>query len=113
MSEAEPLFVNLKKKDVEGIDEKTTQRFYDMAMSYYNDALHFYKDGNYINKIFYEFETEKAVKFGRNIDEKILWIPKSLIKGGWKKDKKRAQNVKVKYPARLYWKESKKIYLEM
>ncbi|MFW9878581.1 MAG: hypothetical protein ACFFG0_36330 [Candidatus Thorarchaeota archaeon] len=71
------------------------------------------KDGNYIEKIFHEFETDKAVKFGRNIDDKIIWIPKSLIKGGWKKDKKLPQNIKVKFPAQLYWNEPNKIYSEM
>lgn len=71
------------------------------------------KDGNYIEKIYYEFETDKAVKFGRNEDDKILWIPKSLIKGGWKKDKKLPQNIRLKYPAKLYWKEPKNIYLEI
>lgn len=57
---------------------------------------------NYIEHIYYEFETDKAVKFGRNIDEKVLWIPKRLIKGGWKKDKQMPQNVKVKFAAELY-----------
>jgi len=30
------------------------------------------KDGNYIANIYYEFETNKAVLFGRNLDEKAL-----------------------------------------
>ena len=33
------------------------------------------KVGNYIEKIFYELETDKAVMFGRNIDDKVLFIP--------------------------------------
>jgi len=71
------------------------------------------KEGNYIRKIFYEFETEKAIKFGRNEDENILWIPKSIIKGGWNKDKKKSQNIRVKYPIKLSWKEPRNRYLEI
>ncbi len=71
------------------------------------------KEGNYIKKIFYEFETERAVRFGRNHDEKFLWIPKSIIKGGWKKDKKVPQNIRIKYPIPLYWKEHTEIYLDI
>lgn len=71
------------------------------------------KDGNYIKKIYYEFETEKAVMFGRNLDEKILWLAKSIIRGGWSKDNKIPQNIKVKYPMKLYWKERKNIYLKI
>ena len=70
------------------------------------------KNGNNLEKIYYEFETEKAVMFGRNIDEKVLWIPKSTIKEGWSKDKKIPQNIRIKYPIKLYWKERKIIYLE-
>ncbi|MFX1296102.1 MAG: hypothetical protein ACFFD2_14790 [Promethearchaeota archaeon] len=69
------------------------------------------KEGNYVKKIYYEFETEKAVKFGRNEDEKMLWIPKSVIKGGWKKDKKFPQNIRIKNPIPLSWEENKKRYL--
>lgn len=71
------------------------------------------KEGNYIEKIYYEFETDKAVKFGRNLDEKVLWIPKSIIKGGWKKDKKLPQNIRIKYPIPLLWKEYTNTYLEI
>jgi hypothetical protein len=45
--------------------------------------------------------------FGRNIDDKVLFIPKSAIKGGWKKDKKKAQNNKIKFGIELYWKPRK------
>jgi len=71
------------------------------------------KEGNYIKKIYYDFETEKAVKFGRNEDDKSLWIPKSIIKGGWKKDKKMPQNIRIKYPIPLKWREPANIYLEI
>ena len=63
--------------------------------------------GNYIEKIFYELETDKAVMFGRNIDDKVLFIPKSAIKGGWAKDKKKAQNINLKFGIKLYWKPRK------
>jgi len=65
------------------------------------------KVGNYIEKIFYEFETDKAVMFGRNIEDKILFIPKSAIKGGWSKDKKKAQKISIKFGIELYWKPRK------
>lgn len=71
------------------------------------------KDGNYIANIYYEFETNKAVLFGRNLDEKALQVPKSIIKGGWKKDKEMPQNVKIKYPIPLYWREHANSYLEL
>ncbi|TES95889.1 MAG: hypothetical protein E3J90_08980 [Promethearchaeota archaeon] len=63
--------------------------------------------GSYVEKIFYELETPKAVMFGRNIDDKVLFIPKSAIKGGWKKDKNKAQNIKIKFGIKLYWKPRK------
>ena len=59
---------------------------------------------NCIEKIYYELETEKAVMFGRQEDEKILFIPKSCIKGGWKKDKLYPQTVVVNFGIVLYWK---------
>ena len=65
------------------------------------------KNGNYIEKVFYELETEKAVMFGRNNDDKILFIPKSAIKGGWSKNKKKAQKIKLKFGIELYWKPRK------
>ena len=63
--------------------------------------------GSYVEKIFYELETLKAVMFGRNVDEKVLFIPKSAIKGGWIKDKNKAQNIKIKFGIKLYWKPRK------
>jgi len=59
--------------------------------------------GSYVEKIFYELETPKAVMFGRNSDDKVLFIPKAAIKGGWIKDKKKAQNIKIKFGIKLYW----------
>jgi len=63
--------------------------------------------GSYIEKIFYESETPLAVRFGRNIDDKVLFIPKSEIKSGWSKDKKKAQNIIIKFGIKLYWRARK------
>ena len=63
--------------------------------------------GSYVEKIFYELETLKAIMFGRNSDDKVLFIPKAAIKGGWKKDKKKAQNIQIKFGIKLYWKPRK------
>ena len=63
--------------------------------------------GSYIEKIFYERETPKAIMFGRNIDDKVLFIPKAAIKGGWIKDKKKAQNIQIKFGIKLYWRPRK------
>jgi len=63
--------------------------------------------GSFVEKVFYELETDKAVMFGRNIDDKVLFIPKSAIKGGWIKDKKKAQNIRIKFAIELYWKPRK------
>ena len=63
--------------------------------------------GSYVEKIFYELETDKAVMFGRNIDDNVLFIPKSAIKGGWIKDKKKAQNIKITFGITLYWRPRK------
>ncbi|MEE9376738.1 MAG: hypothetical protein V3V33_01740 [Candidatus Lokiarchaeia archaeon] len=62
---------------------------------------------NYIKKIYYELETERAVMFGRNKDDKVLFIPKSSIKGGWKRDKKLPQNIKVTFGIKLFWQPRK------
>ena len=63
--------------------------------------------GSYVEKIFYESETPLAVMFGRNSDDKVLFIPKSTIKGGWTKDKKKAQNIKITFGITLYWRPRK------
>ena len=70
-------------------------------------AYNMAEGGSYVEKIFYELETPMAVMFGRNIDDKVLFIPKSVIKGGWAKDEKKAQNVNLKFGIELYWKPRK------
>jgi len=65
--------------------------------------------GNYIEKIFYELETDKAVMFGRNEDDKVFFIPKSVIKGGWSKDKNKEQKIVLKFEIHLYWKQRKTV----
>ncbi|ODS36350.1 MAG: hypothetical protein A7316_10095 [Candidatus Altiarchaeales archaeon WOR_SM1_86-2] len=51
LEKAKPLFVNLKRNDVEGVDEKILEHFHDMAVSYHSDALSFYEKGDYINSL--------------------------------------------------------------
>jgi len=36
-------------------------------------------------------------------DDKVLFIPKSKIKGGWKMDKVHPQNIRKKFGIKLYW----------
>ncbi len=63
--------------------------------------------GSYVKNVFYELETDKAVMFGRNGDDKVLFIPKSAIKGGWIKDKKKAQNIAIRFGIELRWRPNK------
>ena len=51
LEKAKPLFANLKKNDVGGVDEKILEHFHDMAASYYSDALSFYEKGDYIDSL--------------------------------------------------------------
>lgn len=61
---------------------------------------------NYIKDIYYERETNGgAIMFGRQKDDKILFVPKTVIKGGWKKDKVYPQTIKIRFPIELFWKE--------
>ena len=70
-------------------------------------AYNMVEGGSYVEKIFYELETSLAVMFGRNIDDRVLFIPKSAIKGGWIKDNIKAQNIKIKFGIKLYWRPRK------
>ncbi|HEC39603.1 hypothetical protein LCGC14_0498220 [marine sediment metagenome] len=62
---------------------------------------------NCIEDLYFELETERAIMFGRQKDDKILFVPKTAIKGGWKKDKVLHQTIKVRFPITLFWKERK------
>lgn len=61
---------------------------------------------NYIKRVYYETETNKAVKFTNQTSEKYFWLPKTMIKGGWKKDLKMPQDIKIKYYLELIWHDS-------
>ncbi len=62
------------------------------------------KDGNYVENLYYSFETEKAIKFRRKKDDKILWIPKSAIKNKWVKDNSLSQKIILNYiPSDFQW----------
>lgn len=58
---------------------------------------------NYIKDVYYEAETAKAVQFTNQTSEKFFWMPKTMIKQGWKKDLKMPQNIKINYQLKLYW----------
>lgn len=60
-------------------------------------------NSNYIERVYYETETERAVKFTNQTSENYFWIPKSMIKQGWKKDTKLPQDIKINYYMKLYW----------
>ena len=62
--------------------------------------------GDYIKDVYYENETERAVKFKRKIDDKYCSIPKSFIQKRWKKDKNIAQNIYIQSYLtflKIYW----------
>jgi len=58
---------------------------------------------NYIKRIYYETETERAVKFTNQTSDKYFWIPKTMIKHGWKKDPQLPQDLKINYYLKLSW----------
>lgn len=52
LKKASPLFEGLKIQAPGFVDTKKISReFYDMAMAYYKDAIHFYKNGEYANAL--------------------------------------------------------------
>lgn len=64
---------------------------------------------NFIKGIYYEYEADKAVMFSMEKDNKILWIPKIAIRGGWKKHKQVAQKITLNFvPKNLGWIERQK-----
>ena len=58
---------------------------------------------NYIKRVYFESESPKAVKFTNQTSEKYFWIPKSMIKHGWKKDTKLPQDLKIRFSLELKW----------
>ena len=61
---------------------------------------------NSIKDVYYEIETNRAVKFTNQTSEKYFWIPKTMIKQGWKKDPKMSQDIKINYYLELIWHDS-------
>lgn len=47
LSKAKPLFENLKLI----VDTKESRKFYEMAINYYNDAIYFYNNKNFLEAI--------------------------------------------------------------
>ena len=71
--------------------------------------------GNYIRNVYYVTETDAAILVVKdNIGSYEMWIPKSLIKFGWKADKQYPQNIYIKWaPPDFHWKRMKdSTYLE-
>lgn len=58
---------------------------------------------NYIKHVYFESESPRAVKFTNQTSEKYFWIPKSMIKHGWKNNPKLAQDLKISYSLELEW----------
>ena len=72
------------------------------------EIVEFFGIENYIKNIYFEREKRGgAIMFGRQKDEKIFFVPKTAITGGWKKDKVIPQTIKIKFPIKLIWKERK------
>jgi hypothetical protein len=66
------------------------------------------KKGDYVDGLFYCWETDKAVKFSRKKDNLILWIPKSIIENSWLNEKTKAQKVYLNFiPDEFSWKEDR------
>ncbi|GAF81809.1 unnamed protein product, partial [marine sediment metagenome] len=64
-----------------------------------------YREGVFIKNVYFDYETNKAVKFRRTKDSKILWVPKQWLKKQFIKDKERPQDVQLKFkPKDLNWK---------
>lgn len=70
------------------------------------EFVEFYGIENHIKDIYFERETNGgAIMFGRQKDDKIFFIPKSAIRGPWKKNKVFPQSIKVKFGIKLIWRE--------
>ncbi|MEJ2249615.1 MAG: ATP-binding protein [Candidatus Lokiarchaeota archaeon] len=62
--------------------------------------------GEFVDDLYFSWETEKAVKFKRESDGKVLWIPKSAIKSPWFNDRTEPQKVYLNFiPNNFYWME--------
>jgi hypothetical protein len=68
--------------------------------------------GNYISEVYFEFEKGGAVVFSRKKDGKITYIVKTLIRGGFHRNKQEPQDIKlVPYcTIPFYWISRKKYF---
>jgi hypothetical protein len=71
----------------------------DLVVINYNAS----ENANYITHVYFEAESPRAVKFTNQTSDKFFWIPKSMIKHGWKKDHKLPQDIKLNYSLELKW----------
>ena len=64
-----------------------------------------FSKGNFIKSVYYETETDRAILvFKDNLGTYQLWIPKSIIKYDWNRDKQKPQNIYVKWvPPDFNW----------
>ena len=77
-----------------------------MENKYNKEIVEFSGIENWIKDLYFERETSGgAIMFGRQKDDKILFAPKTAIKGGWNKDKNRLQTIKIRFPITLFWRE--------
>ena len=89
--------------------EKNGEELSDKIKKEQADIKYDVNRGNYLENLFYEKETNLAVRFGRKNDEKVLWIPKSIIRGGWGKEQTKAQEIVLSFiPPNFGWQERKK-----
>lgn len=59
---------------------------------------HDFSKGNFVKNVYYETETDRAILvFKDNTGSYQLWIPKSIIKISWNKDRQKPQNIYIKW----------------
>jgi len=102
----QPINVNEEKAKMMN-DPKRSRVFNDRGLSSIESVEYRYKSKArvFINDLYFDFETKKAVKFRRTKDSKILWIPKQFLKKECSKNRSTPQNVQLKFkPRDLNWK---------
>ena len=62
--------------------------------------------GDYLKNVYYDQHNDTHVLIYKDSNRQLhKWFPRSLIKGGWDKDKENPQNIYVKWipPKKYYW----------
>ena len=62
--------------------------------------------GDYLKNVYYDQHNDTHVLIYKDKNRQLhKWFPRSLIKGGWDRDKKNPQNIHVKWipPKKYYW----------